>query len=121
MMNFDSPAALGLSLEGGVGMGISMSGLSALGLGSSQMGMGRGDEDERRRRLESVIATLKAKPGRVSEEGIIGLCKKEGLEVLRDQQGKREENRIMLTLLIGSEAMCEVCLHSAKLQTEALG
>lgn len=81
MMNFDSPAALGLSLEGGVGMGISMSGMSGLGglgLAGSSMG-GRADDEERRRRLEAVIATVGARPGRVSQEGVRSLCQRCGL------------------------------------------
>ncbi|KAF2193716.1 hypothetical protein K469DRAFT_652259 [Zopfia rhizophila CBS 207.26] len=114
MINFDSPAALGLSLEGGVGMGISMSGMSGLGLSASAIG--RADEEERRRRLESVIATLKTRPGRVSEEGIIGLCKKEGLEVVKEPQGKEEENRMKLILLIGNEGMCEIPMRNGEIE-----
>ncbi|ORY07675.1 mediator of RNA polymerase II transcription subunit 1-domain-containing protein [Clohesyomyces aquaticus] len=122
MINFDSPAALGLSLESVVGMGISMSGMGMSGMGMSGMGltasaMGRADEDDRRRRLEAVIATLKMKPGRVSEEGIIALCKKEGLEVMREPQSG---NRAMLTLLIGNEAMCEIQLRDGEIDTVKL-
>ena len=102
MINFDSPAALGLSLEGGVGMGISMSGMSGLGLSASAIG--RADDEERRRRLESAIAALKSRPGRVSEEGIMTLCKKEGLEVVREPS----KGGVMLTLLIGNDAMLDV-------------
>ncbi|KAF2493465.1 hypothetical protein BU16DRAFT_563624 [Lophium mytilinum] len=85
MINFDSPAALGLSLEGGVGMGISMSGLSGLGLTGSSMG-GRADDDERRRRLEAIIATLRARPGRVSQEGVERLSKRCGLDFSSETQ-----------------------------------
>ena len=90
---FDSPAALGLSLsqfgtlEGGVGMGISMSGISALGLGGSSMG-GRGDDEERRKRLEAVLAKLRVKNGRVSEEGVERLSRKMGLEALWEDRRK---------------------------------
>ncbi|KAF2468439.1 uncharacterized protein BDR25DRAFT_344187 [Lindgomyces ingoldianus] len=119
MINFDSPAALGLSLEGVVGMGISMSGMgiSVSGMGLTASAMGRADEDQRRRRLESVIAMLKTKPGRVSEEGIIALCKKEGLEVMGEMQSG---NRVMLTLLIGNEAMCEIALRDGEIDSVKL-
>lgn len=83
MINFDSPAALGLALDGGVGMGISMSGLSGLGLNGSSMG--RADDDERRRRLETIIATLRTRPGRVSQEGVERLSKRCGLDFSSDQ------------------------------------
>lgn len=84
MINFDSPAALGLSLEGGVGMGISMSGMSGLGLTGSSMG-GRTDDEDRRRKLDAVIATLKTRPGRVSEEGFKSFCEKNSLEPVVDE------------------------------------
>jgi hypothetical protein len=100
MMNFDSPAALGLLAEGGVGMGISMSGLGMSSLGVSASALGRADEDERRRRLETIISTLKDKRGRVTEQGIKDLCKKEGLELMEDTGS--------LFLAIGSEGAVEV-------------
>jgi hypothetical protein len=65
LLNFDSPsaaAALGLNLN-------------IPGLGSSTSGNVRGDEEERRRRMETILATLKKRPGRVSEEGIERLAK----------------------------------------------
>ncbi|KAF2735333.1 hypothetical protein EJ04DRAFT_543127 [Polyplosphaeria fusca] len=119
-MNFDSPAALGIHFgEGGVGMGLSMSmsGLGMSGLGLSASAMGRADEDERRRRLESIIATLKAKPGRVGEEGIIGLCKKEGLEVERET---KPGGGVVLVLLIGSEALCEIPIRNGEIESVKL-
>lgn len=99
-MSFDSPGALnmGLSvlagLDGGVGMGISMSGMSGLGLGmglTSSMG-GRPDDTEQRKRLENIIATLKARPGRVSREGMERLAKQLGLssEVMSDSPGEQQ-------------------------------
>lgn len=88
-------------------MGISMSGMGMSSLGLSASAMGRADEDERRRRLENIIATLKTKPGRVGEEGIIGLCKKEGLDVEREEL---PGGVVMLALVIGSEVMCDVSL-----------
>ncbi|KAK8197386.1 mediator of RNA polymerase II transcription subunit 1-domain-containing protein [Phyllosticta capitalensis] len=98
-LNLDSPGALNLGLgvlgglEGGVGMGISMSGMSGLGLGmglGSSMG-GRPDDTEQRKRLESIIATLKARPGRVSKEGVERLAKQVGMssEVLSDAAGEQ--------------------------------
>lgn len=98
-MNFESPAALLLG-DGGVGMGITMSGMGISSLGLTASAMGRADEEERRRRLEVIISTLKAKPGRVSPKGILDLCHKEGLEV--------EQEKAALVLMIGTEGMCEV-------------
>ncbi|KAF4534723.1 uncharacterized protein LTHEOB_2698 [Lasiodiplodia theobromae] len=93
-ISFDSPGALNIGLnalaglEGGVGMGISMSGMSGLGLGmglTSSMG-GRPDDTEQRKRLEAIIATLRARPGRVSREGMERLARQLGLssEVMSD-------------------------------------
>ncbi|KAI9780653.1 MAG: hypothetical protein M1839_006594 [Geoglossum umbratile] len=70
LMNFDSPsaaAALGLNL-------------SIPGLDNPSSGNVRGDEEERKRRLETILATLKKRPGRVSEEGIDRLAGGIGLE-----------------------------------------
>ncbi|KKY14384.1 putative mediator complex subunit med1 [Diplodia seriata] len=99
-LGFDSPGALNLGLnalaglEGGVGMGISMSGMSGLGLGmglTSSMG-GRPDDTEQRKRLEAIIATLKARPGRVSREGMERLARQLGLssEVMSDSHGGQQ-------------------------------
>ncbi|KAJ4359803.1 uncharacterized protein N0V89_000359 [Didymosphaeria variabile] len=106
-MNFDSPAVLNMLGEGGVGMGISMSGMgmSSLGLTASQLG--RADEEERRRRLESIIALINKRKGRVSEEGIAALCKQEHLELLRDVQG---DGTVVLVLGLGDLAVCEISL-----------
>jgi hypothetical protein len=117
MMNFDSPAVMNLLQEGGVGMGISMSGMGMSSLGLSASGMGRADEDERRRRLENIIATLKTKPGRVGEEGIIGLCKKEGLDVEREEL---PGGVVMLALVIGSEVMCDVFVKNGEIESVKL-
>ncbi|KAF2196141.1 hypothetical protein GQ43DRAFT_337057, partial [Delitschia confertaspora ATCC 74209] len=119
MINFDSPAALGLSLEGamgGVGMGISMSGMGMSALGLSASAIGRADDEERRRRLETVIATLKARPGRVSAEGIEWLCKKEGLEVMTETKGPDT----MLTILIGNDAMLDIPLKNDEVESASL-
>ncbi|KAJ4295629.1 hypothetical protein N0V90_007642 [Kalmusia sp. IMI 367209] len=106
-MNFDSPAVLNMLGEGGVGMGISMSGMgmSSLGLTASQLG--RADEDERRRRLEGIISLINKRRGRVSEEGIAALCKQENVEIMREVQGN---GTVVLTLVIGNEAMCDISL-----------
>ncbi|PSN73436.1 hypothetical protein BS50DRAFT_186787 [Corynespora cassiicola Philippines] len=114
MMNYDSPAVLNMLSEGGVGMGISMSGMGMSQLGLSASAMGRADEDERRRRLENIIATLKEKPGRVGEEGIVALCKKEGMEIDRDSP---EPGVQVLVLAIGAEAMCEVTLRNGEVES----
>ncbi|KAF2643598.1 hypothetical protein P280DRAFT_256776 [Massarina eburnea CBS 473.64] len=102
---FDSPHILSILNEGGIGMGISMSGMGMSQLGFSQMG--RGDEDERRRRLENIIGMLKTRPGRVSEEGITALCRKEGLAFEREESS---DGNVVLTLIIGNEAMCDIAL-----------
>ncbi|KAI9663757.1 MAG: hypothetical protein M1821_007247 [Bathelium mastoideum] len=110
-----SPAALQLSLSsqgmhpdgsngvsgGGVGMGLSISGLGMSGLGLSNLGMGIGmgigsgsgaggarllDDEERRRRLESVIAALGTRHGRVSQEGVERVCRENGWEVLWEER-----------------------------------
>ena len=104
IMNFDSPAALALPLEGGVGMNLSMSGLSGLGLGATASGMSRNNENDRRKRLETVLATLASRPGRVSEEGIVRLCENEGLKVMKEGSSERK----ILTILIGNEIMVDV-------------
>lgn len=106
-MNFDSPAVLNMLGEGGVGMGISMSGMgmSSLGLTASQLG--RADEDERRRRLESIIALINKRKGRVSEEGISALCKQERVDMMREVQG---DGTVVLVLALGDEAVCEISL-----------
>ncbi|KAF2238163.1 hypothetical protein EV356DRAFT_508827 [Viridothelium virens] len=112
-LDFASPAALGLSLSsqghamhldgsvsgstGGVGMGLSMSGIgmgtSMSGLGLSNLGLpARTDDEERRRRLESVIAALAGRMGRVGEEGVERVCKRNGWAVLWEERrggGKR--------------------------------
>ncbi|KAF2874408.1 mediator of RNA polymerase II transcription subunit 1-domain-containing protein [Massariosphaeria phaeospora] len=114
MMNYDSPAVLTMLNEGSVGMGISMSGMGMSQLGLSASAMGRADEDERRRRLENIIATLKTKPGRVGEEGITALCKKEGLDVDREVL---PDGSVMLTLIIGSETICDIPIRNGEIQS----
>lgn len=104
-MAFDSPAVLNMLNDGAIGMGISMSGMGLSQLGLSQLG--RADEDERRRRLENIVHMLKGQPGRVSEEGIIALCKKEGIDFERAVEG---DGTTVLTLVIGNEAMCDITI-----------
>ncbi|CAI6313637.1 unnamed protein product [Periconia digitata] len=104
-MAFDSPAVLNMLNEGGIGMGISMSGMGMSQLGLSQLG--RADEDERRRRLEGIVSMLKSRPGRVSEEGIVALCKKEGIDF---ERAVERDGTTVLTLVIGNEAMCDITI-----------
>ncbi|PVH99578.1 hypothetical protein DM02DRAFT_614985 [Periconia macrospinosa] len=104
-MTFDSPAVLNMLNEGGIGMGISMSGMGMSQLGLSQLG--RGDEDERRRRLEGIVTMLKGRPGRVSEEGLIALCRKDGIDFERSVE---RDGTTVLTLVIGNEAMCDISI-----------
>ncbi|KAF1957199.1 hypothetical protein CC80DRAFT_525310 [Byssothecium circinans] len=105
--------------DGGIGMGISMSSMG-MGMSMSQLGLsqlGRGDEDERRRRLENVIQMLKARPGRVSEEGIIALCRKEGMEF---ERAVESDGSVVLTLVIGNEAMCDIAIRKGSVESVKL-
>jgi hypothetical protein len=102
---------------GGVGMGITMSGLGMSSLGMSASAMGRADEAERSRRLRAIIDLIGKKPGRVSEEGLLALCKRMGIpcEKHMDEAGT-------WSLLIGDEALCDVTfkndeIASVNLQT----
>ncbi len=121
MINFDSPAALGLSLsnmgvmEGGVGMGISMSGMSMGGLSGlelvgSSMG-GRGDEEERRRRLEAVLTLLSDKPSHVSQEGVERQSRKCGLEVMWED-ARKDGGRLLS--IAGQTVIVDVSLPSGR-------
>ncbi|OWY54642.1 mediator complex subunit med1 [Alternaria alternata] len=113
MMSYDSPAVLHMlndvasSGMGGVGMGITMSGLGMSSLGMSASAMGRADEAERSRRLRAIIDLVGKKPGRVSEEGLLQLCKRMGIpcEKHMDEAGT-------WSLLIGDEALCDVTFHN---------
>lgn len=93
MMNYDSPAMLNLLSEGGGALGgVPMGGvnmdisLSQLGIPSASA-MGRADEAERTRRLHNIIDTLKQKPGRVSEENVLALCTRLGIEYVKEGEG----------------------------------
>jgi hypothetical protein len=79
--------------------------------------MGRADEAERSRRLRAIIDIVGKKPGRVSEEGLLALCKRMGIpcEKHMDEAGT-------WSLLIGDEALCDVTfkndeIASVNLQT----
>ncbi|KAH8642456.1 hypothetical protein IG631_05398 [Alternaria alternata] len=113
MMTYDSPAVLNMlndvasSGMGGVGMGITMSGLGMSSLGMSASAMGRADEAERSRRLRAIIDLVGKKPGRVSEGGLLQLCKRMDIpcEKHMDEAGT-------WSLLIGDEALCDVTFHN---------
>lgn len=112
MLSYDSPAVLNMLNDassglGGVGMGISMSGLGMSSLGMSASGLGRADEAERSRRLQTILATVGAKPGRVSEEGLLALCKSLGIPY-----EKHPDEAGTWSLLIGDEAVCDVTFHN---------
>ncbi|KAJ4371431.1 hypothetical protein N0V83_004648 [Neocucurbitaria cava] len=112
MLSYDSPAVLNMlndasSGMGGVGMGISMSGLGMSSLGISASAMGRADEAERTRRLQVILDTIGAKPGRVSEEGLLALCKRMGMPY-----EKHPDEAGTWSLLIGDEAVCDVTFHN---------
>lgn len=104
---------------GGVGMGISMSGLGMSSLGMSASAMGRADEAERSRRLQNILEVVGAKPGRVSEEGLLALCKKLGVSVEKNTDPAEDHSWM---LLIGDEAVCDITfkndeIASVNLQT----
>jgi hypothetical protein len=117
MLPYDSPAMLNMlndasSGMGGVGMGISMSGLGMSSLGISASAMGRADEAERTRRLQNIIEIIGAKPGRVSEEGMLALCKRLGVQV---EKNTAELHSWML--LIGDEAVCDITFRNDEIDT----
>lgn len=117
MLSYDSPAVLNMlndpgSGMGGVGMGISMSGLGMSSLGMSASAMGRADEAERTRRLQSILHMVGAKPGRVSEEGLLALCKRLGVQA---EKNTAEAHSWML--LIGDEAVCDVAFKDDEIET----
>lgn len=117
MMSYDSPAVLNMlndpsSGMGGVGMGISMSGLGISSLGMSASAIGRADEAERSRRLQSILQVVGEKPGRVSEEGLLALCKRLGVSV-----EKNTEQAHSWMLLIGDEAVCDIVFKNDEIAT----
>ncbi|KAH8725001.1 mediator of RNA polymerase II transcription subunit 1-domain-containing protein [Phaeosphaeriaceae sp. PMI808] len=117
MLSYDSPAVLNMLSDatpgmGGVGMGISMSGLGMSSLGMSASAMGRADEAERGRRLHMILDLVGAKPGRVSEEGLLALCKKLGVSV---EKNTAEAHSWML--LIGDEAVCDITFSNDEIAT----
>lgn len=107
MLSYDSPAVLNMLNDvsagmGGISMGITMSGLGMSSLGISASSMGRADEAQRSHRLQSILRTVAAKPGRVSEEGLLALCKSLGVECeVHPDEGA-------WSLLIGDELLCDV-------------
>ncbi|KAF1845039.1 uncharacterized protein K460DRAFT_284291 [Cucurbitaria berberidis CBS 394.84] len=122
MLSYDSPAMLNMlhdasSGMGGVGMGITMSGLGMSSLGMSASSMGRADEAERSRRLQKILEVIRKKPGRVSEQSLLFLCKVSGVpyEKHPDEPGT-------WILVIGDEGVCDVTflnneIENVKLQT----
>ncbi|KAL6712171.1 hypothetical protein ACN47E_000048 [Coniothyrium glycines] len=115
MLSFDSPAVLNMLTDassglGGVGMGISMSGLGMSSLGMTASSMGRADEAERSRRLRAILDTIASKPGRVSEQGLLALCKSLGLGY------EKHAGTGIWTLLIGNEVMCDVVFKNDKIE-----
>ncbi|KAI0572048.1 hypothetical protein A1F97_09540 [Pyrenophora tritici-repentis] len=88
-----------------------------MSLGITTSAMGRADEAERTRRLREIIDIIGKKPGRVSEEGLLALCKRLGIpyEKHMDEAGT-------WSLLIGDEALCDITfkddeIASVNLQT----
>lgn len=117
MPSYDSPAVLNMlndasSGMGGVGMGISMSGLGMSSLGMSASAMGRADEAERARRLHSILETVGSKPGRVSEEGLLALCKRLGIPY-----EKHPDEANTWSLIIGDEAVCDIKFKNDEIAT----
>jgi len=84
-----------------IGMGISMSGISGLGMGFSMST--RGNDQERTKRLEEVIARIKARPGRVSPEGIKLLGERTGMDTAME-----EKNGTTLCMIAGGSVLVDV-------------
>jgi hypothetical protein len=103
LMAYDSPAVLHMLSEG---ISMSMSGLGMSQLGLTASAMGRADEAERTRRLHTIIDTLKQKPGRVSEEGLLALCRRVGIPFEKTNEAGG------YVLLLGDEAMCDIVFHN---------
>jgi hypothetical protein len=114
-VNFDSPTAaallghvggldMGVSLSG-IGMGVSMSGLG-IGMSAGASELRRADDEERRKRLESIIATVSRRPGRVCEEGIKRLRERVGLDFAEDV---RLRERTKSLVFAGKGFMVDVC------------
>jgi hypothetical protein len=117
MLSYDSPAVLNMlndpsSGMGGVGMGISISGLGMSSLGMSASSIGRADEAERTRRLQNILELVGGKPGRVSEEGLLALCKKLGVSA-----EKNPDIAHGWMLLIGDEAVCDITFKNDEIAT----
>ncbi|KAI9780895.1 MAG: hypothetical protein M1816_002641 [Peltula sp. TS41687] len=97
-LTYDSPtaAALGLNLH------LNLPGLVE-GVTNSNV---RGDEEERRRRIESILARLKTRPGRVSQEGVERLAKMTGFECLWQDDGLDGASRTLS--IAGSGVLIDV-------------
>lgn len=93
-------------------MGISMSGLGMSSLGMSASAMGRADEAERTRRLQNILEIVGSKPGRVSEEGLLALCKRLGLPY-----EKHPDEANTWSLIIGDEAVCDIKFKNDEIAT----
>ena len=96
---YDSPTAAALvlnlndtSLETGVGVGV------------------RAEDDRRKRRIQTILATLRDRPGRVSEEGLERLARRTELEWLWEDgsEGARALS------LAGSGLVLEVSTRSTQ-------
>ena len=84
MEHTSSSNAMNLSLSGLGLNNMSMLGSLSQGMlgGGSSMGLGHKlDDAERRRKLESVLNTLGASAGRISQEGVERLARRMGLEI----------------------------------------
>ncbi|KAF2458558.1 mediator of RNA polymerase II transcription subunit 1-domain-containing protein [Lineolata rhizophorae] len=114
-------------MEGGVGMGLSMSGMSGLGLGTgSSVGGGFAravDDEERRKRLETVVAMLATKKGRVSEEGVERVARKLGLECLWEEKGGKgsaSTERRRLLSIAGQTVLVDIHFKSNTVESVAV-
>lgn len=112
-VNSPANAQLGITplLGAGIGSPASFAGLDGLGmkltmsnLGLSSSALGKMDDDERRRRLETVLTTLRRKPGRISQEGLERLSRRYGFDNMWEadaRTGRRTLQMAGSTVLIG--------------------
>lgn len=78
--------------------------LSLSNLGLSSSALGKADDDERRRRLEAVLATLRQRPGRISQEGLEWLSRRCGFDIMWEDEARTGRRTLQMagnTVLIG--------------------
>ncbi|KAF2675022.1 hypothetical protein BT63DRAFT_450008 [Microthyrium microscopicum] len=118
--NWDSPAGMLPSLsnmsfaDGGIGMALQGSGMN----GGSSVG-GKIDDQERRRRLEYMQETLRARPPKLSPEGVQIVAERLGLDTMMEpEQGTRKDGT--RTCTIAGETIVVEVLFKANYNVESV-